>query len=114
MKLQINRRETMKGLIFKKPRYDIDVNLEVTPDELTLIKKHKWQEKLLAEMDVFGNGTTFKYKTKDMIGTHTHSFWQIEQAADFEKQVIENARILKSNLETSAGFTADGPREVQL
>ena len=113
MKLSINRREEKKGLIFKSPVYFIDVNLEVSPQEAELIKKHKWGEDIMAKGQV-KNDFAIDWSVKNVIGSKSYQFNQIEWAADFEQQVVEGARKLKANLEAAAGFTASGPREVQL
>jgi hypothetical protein len=113
MKLQINRREEKKGLIFKKPVYFIDVNLEVTPEEAALIKKHKWDSIVMAKGQV-RHDFAIDWTVKNMIRSNAYQFGEIEWAADFENQVIESARKLKANLEGAAGFTGSGPQEIEL
>ena len=103
----------MKGLVFKKPWYYLDVVLEVTPEEEQLIKKHKWKEMPMAK-GTMASGVEIEWSVGNMIGTHEYPFKHIEHLADFERQVIENAKLLKNNIGAAAGFTAAGPREIEL
>jgi len=41
-------------------------------------------------------------------------FKSVEELAYVERQIIENAKKLKQQLEAAAGFTSGGPREVEL
>jgi hypothetical protein len=113
MKLQINRREEKQGLVFKKPLYIIDVTLEVTPEEAALIKKHKWGDIVMANLQRTSK-LEIPWSLKNMIGSNKYPCDEIEWAADFEQQVIESARKLKANLEGAAGFVGGGPREIEL
>ena len=42
MKLTINGKEEISGLIFKKTDYYLEITLETLPEEYDLIKKHNW------------------------------------------------------------------------
>ena len=113
MKLKIDRREEKKGIIFKKPVYFIDVALEFTPEELALIKKHKWETIVMAKGQV-RHDFAIDWTIKNMLKPNDYRFDDIGWAADFENQVIESARKLKASLEGAAGFVGGGPREVEL
>lgn len=133
MKLTINRREEKETGLFKKPTaYYLDVNLEVTPEELALLRKHNWLDMVLCEVGVqeikvpglgglLGmaqrrlNNRVSRWKVGEVVGApRQFPFDTIEQLADAERQIIENARALKQQLLASAGFTSGGPIEVDL
>ena len=113
MKLTINRREEKEGLVFKKPVYYLDVDIDVTEDERALIKKHEWEGNILAK-GVMKTGIVLEYSVKNMLGKNSYPFKRAEHLAYFESELIENAKILKANLEASSDFTGSGPREVEL
>jgi hypothetical protein len=113
MKLELNRKEEMTGLIFKKPRYVLDVNLEVSPEEMQLIKKHQWDKVIMAK-GTMATGVEIDWTVGNMARKNSYPFKHIENLADFEAQVIESAKKLKRNIEAASGFTKGGPREVEL
>mgnify|MGYP006971707163 CR=1 FL=1 len=117
MKLTLNRREEKEGFIRKSTVYYLDVDIQVTDEEMSLIKKHKWGERAMCR-EVFNH-------TQDMEWTMVldvylkdkpakHGFKTIERLASAENQIVENARALKAKLESVAGFATAGPQEVEL
>lgn len=115
MKLTLNRREEQKKGLFKtSTAYFLDINLEATPEEKALIKKHLWDKMRLYETED-RDGTMFQWKMDYFVGQpRSMQFQSVEELAYVENQVIENAKKLKQQLETVAGFTSGGPREVEL
>jgi hypothetical protein len=115
MTLTLNRRETQQKGFFKTSTfYYLDVNLEVTPEEMTLIKKHHWGDIILWEGVVRGGGTQ-DWPVRQVLGEpHSWGFDTVEHLAYVESQVIENAKKLKQQLEAAAGFTSGRPREIEL
>jgi hypothetical protein len=114
MKLTLNRREEKEGLIMKSPVYYLDVNLEATPDEMALIKKHKWDERPICK-GVFKTGAVIEFSMGHVVGKPRQwGFKKIEHLAHVEREVIESARKLKANLEAASGFASGGPHEVEL
>jgi len=60
MKLILNRRETQEQKLFKtSTMYYLDITLQTTPEEVALIKKHRWDELILAEFNNPGGGAVF-------------------------------------------------------
>ena len=133
MKLTINRREEKETGLFKKPTaFYLDVDFQATAEELELITKHNWLDQILCsvavqEIRVPGlggllgkavrglNERKVEWRLRDVIGTpRSFSFDTLEQLADAEGQVIENARALKQQLGAAAGFVTGGPQEVEL
>lgn len=115
MKPTLNRTEEEKAGFFKKSTvYYLDVNLEVTPEEMALIKKHKW-EKMQFCVGTFLADSVIECKLSWLLGKpYRFGFKSVEELADVEEQVIENAKQLKQQLGAAAGFTSGGPREVEL
>lgn len=134
MKLTLNRREEKETGLFKKPTvYYLDVSLEATPEEMALIRKHNWLDRVLCEVGVqevrvpglgglLGravqqhlNNRVSVWKVGDVVGTPKQfPFDTIEQLAHAEGQIIENARTLKQQLGAAVGFASGGPQEVEL
>lgn len=117
MKLTLNRREETKGMVFKKPVYYVDVNLEFTDEEKQLIKKHKWQSNLevgadskVVEIKKIWPSTSALTKG----GAFSFKFEFVENLVYFENQLIEKAKVLKGNFEGVVGLTSGGPVEVEL
>lgn len=115
MKLTINRREAQKKSLFKTSTvYYLDVNLEVTPEEMALIKKHKWGDNLVWK-GVIRDSIEQDWPLRHVLGQpNSWPFDTVEHLAYVESQVIENARKLKQQLEAASGFTSGGPREIEL
>ncbi len=114
MKLTLNRTEEQAGLFKKSTVYYLDVTLEATPEEMALIKKHKWDEMPLCE-GMFQSGSVIEWTVGNVVGKPAHwGFKAVEQLAHVESQVVENAKKLKQQLGAAASFTSGGPREVEL
>lgn len=114
MKLTLNRREEKEGLIFKKSVYYLDVNLEATPEEMQLIKKHKW-DKLPMCKGKFKTGAVIELTVGSFVGKSTQwGFSGVEYLAHVESELIESAKRLRASLEAASGFTSTGPREIEL
>lgn len=116
MKLTINRTEEQEKKLFKTSTvYYLHINLEATPEEMALIKKHKWDEGLLFEHVAHHSGRVIEWTVGNVVGKpERYGFSTVEQLAHAESQVIENAKTLKQQLGAAAGFTSAGPREVEL
>lgn len=115
MKLTLNRREAQEKGFFKTSTvYYLDVSLEATPEEMTLIKKHQWGDNLMWE-GVIRGGHEQDWPLKQVVGKpHSWPFDTVEHLAYVESQVIENAKKLKQQLDAAAVFTSGGPREIEL
>jgi hypothetical protein len=114
VKLTLNRSEEQSGLFKKTTTYYLDVSLDATPDELALIQKHRWNEWPICE-SMFLASRPIEFNVGDVVGKPKHwGFRSVEELAHAEEQVINTARKLKQQLEAVAGFTAGGPRDVQL
>lgn len=109
MKLTIDRREVQEGLIFKKTCYWLDYNLEMSPEEMQLIDKHKWGDLSLAMYK-----SSPQRVRKIANGPQSLYFMSAGELAGYEAELIENIRELKSKLEVLDGFASSGPREVEL
>jgi hypothetical protein len=115
MKLTLNRREAQEKGFFKTSTvYYLDVNLEATPEEMALIKKHQWGENLMWE-GVIRGGHEQDWPLKQVVGKpHSWPFDTVEHLVYVESQVIANAKKLKQQVEADGGFTSAGPREFEL
>lgn len=118
MKLTLNRREVKEGLLFKKTVYYLDVNLEVTPEEMSIIKKHKWDKPTLFG-GIFNDprGLHLGWITfQEVVAGRPwkRGFDSIETLARVEREIIENVRIIKANLVAVAGWGTSGPQEIEL
>lgn len=114
MKLMLNRREEKEGLIMKSSVYYLDVTIETTPEEMALIKKHKWDNTPMCE-GMFKTGAVLTLSAGSFVGKSTEwGFKTVEHLAHVEDQIIENAKKLKANLQAAVGFTSGGPREIEL
>ena len=126
MKLIMNRSE-------KDSKYCLEVSIVLTPEEKTLLIKHKWNEMILCstvtEKDTSNMGLLgfavgmFVAATSDEVCIKveqvvekpmTYPFKKVEGLSFVESKIIENAKILKGNLEAAVGFTQGGPREIEL
>jgi hypothetical protein len=116
MKLTINRTEEQEKKLFKTVTvYWLHVHLEVTPGEMLLIKKHRWDAGLLFEHVVHHSGRVIEWTVGNVVGKpERYGFAAVEQLAHAESQVIQNAKVLKQQLTAAAGFTSGGPREIEL
>jgi hypothetical protein len=116
MKLTLNRTEEQQKKLFKTTTvYYLHVDLEATPEETALIKKHKWSDWLFFEHVVHHSGRVIEWTVGNLLGDpNKFGFATVEQLAHAENQVIETAKKLKQQLGAVAGFTSTGPREVQL
>ena len=128
MKLTLNRTEiSKKGLFGSKTKYALEVAVQVTPEEMKLLEKHKWKMTVLyddlSKEEYFGNGFL------DGLGADNSSplylsiviekpkqlvFDSIQRLALVEEKIIEKAKVVKNNLGAAVGFTSGGPREVEL
>ncbi|HXU34776.1 MAG TPA: hypothetical protein VN937_00150 [Blastocatellia bacterium] len=115
MKLTLNRTEEEKAGMFKKSTvYHLDVNLEVMPEEMALIKKHKWDDLPFCE-GMFLASRVIDFNVGNVVGkAQRFSFKSVNELAAVEQQVIENSKKLKQQLEAAGGFTSGGPREIEL
>ena len=114
MKLIINRREAREGFIKKSTVYYLDVTLETTPEEMDLIKKHKWDKRPMCK-GMFKTGIVLELSIGSFAGKSSEwGFKSAEHLAHVESQIIENAKLLKEQLEAAAEFTSGGPREIEL
>jgi hypothetical protein len=94
--------------------YYLDIKLEATPEEVALIKKHKWDEIRVIEYKNPGGNLIWWSVAELLKEGHFGKYTSVEELAHGESQVIENAKRLKQQLEAVAGFTSGGPREVEL
>ncbi len=119
MKLTLNRREKEeKEGLFRKSviYYYLDVNIELTQEEIELIKKHKWEDNPMCT-EVFKHTQGLEWTMVVSVfteGPKDFGFNSVERLASAEKQIIENAKLLKANLEAVSGFTTSGPQEIEL
>lgn len=117
MKLTLNRTEETSGLVFKKPVYILTVKLEFTDEELQLIKKHKWQGALSFCQDSTVEEIRFsdiQHLKSDGNTERSPRFKYVENLVFFQNGLIEQAKILKSNLANVVDLTSGGPSEVEL
>ena len=116
MRLTLNRTEEQEKKLFKTVTvYYLHVDLEATPEEMALIKKHKWDEGLLFEHVLHHSGNVIEWKVRDIVGKpNRYGFASVNHLVYAENQLIENAKKLKQQLAAAAGFTSAGPREVNL
>ncbi len=116
MKLTLNRREEQEKKLFKtSTMYYLDIKLEFTPDEIALIRKHKWDEIRVIEYKNPG-GNLIWWTVGEFIkeGQRFGKYISVEDLAQGESEVIETAKKLKQQLGVADGFTAAGPREIDL
>lgn len=116
MKLTINRTEEQEKRLFKTSTvYYLHVNLEATAEETALIKKHSWDRGLLFEHVVHHSGSLIEWTVGNLLGKpDKFGFAAVEQLAYAENQLIENTKKLKQQVEAAAGFTSQGPRQIEL
>lgn len=112
MKLTINRREVRKGLIFKHTDYILDVNIEFTEAEKQTIKKHKWNDNILLDQDLYG--VTVNHKVQRFYKPISFTFQAIEALLKFERDLVEGAKDMKDSLEGVKSISTEGPMEVEL
>jgi hypothetical protein len=116
MKLILDHREKKEGFIRKSTVYYLVVDLQVTPEEIALIKKHKWEEMPMCTA-VFSHTQGLEWTmvlSCFLEGPEEFGFKNVEILASAENQIIQNAKLLKANLESVEGYTTEGPREVEL
>lgn len=115
MKLAINRTEEQNKGFFKTTTvYNLHINLEVTQEEMALIKKHKWEKVILFEASGH-QGRAIPIGVEHTVERKTPwGFDTAEELTYAEKQLIENVKNLKQQLEAAAGFTSTGSREIDL
>jgi hypothetical protein len=116
MKLTLNRTEEQKTSFFSgtSTLYHLDVNLEATPEEMALIRKHQFGTMPFCE-GMFLATRVIEFTVGNVVGKpERFSFRSLQELAYVENQVIENAKKLKQQLEAAAGYTSGGPREVEL
>lgn len=114
MKLSFDVQEKKEGLIFKKNRWDLTVRFEFSREEISLIKKHSWHKNLMCEWHPAGYEEPIQCITEGfMKGPKTLVFYSIELLTKVKNTIIEQARILKNNLEVVPDLT-DGSEEIEL
>ena len=115
MKLTINRREEQKQQLFKTITvYYLDVNLELAPEDVTLMKKHNWHKLPLCE-GMFLADRVIDWDIDYILGKpQSFPFRSVNELAHVEKQIVENLKSLKQQLTAVVGFTSGGPQEVKL
>lgn len=114
MKLTLNRTEELTGIFKKSTVYYLHVNLEATPEEMLLIKKHQFDNMPFCE-SMFLAGRVIEFSVGNVVGRpERFGFRSLQELAYVETQVIENAKKLKQQLEAAAAYTSGGPREVAL
>ena len=114
MKLTLNRTEQLTGLFKKSTVYYLHVNLEATPEEMALIKKHQFDQMPFCE-GMFLASRVIDFNVGNVVGKpNSYGFRSLQELAHVESQVIENAKKLKQQLEAAAGYTSGGPREIEL
>lgn len=117
MKLTMERSEGTTGLILKKPEYYLQVIFELNPEEIKLIKKHKWGDSPMCEYigRTWGVSTFLLNTDKSKTGFGTRlTFSHVTALQKCENEIIENAKKLKESLEAVVGFTSGGAREIDL
>jgi hypothetical protein len=114
MKLTLNRTEEQTGLFKKSTVYCLHVNLEATPEEMALIKKHQFDNMPFCE-GTFLAGRVIEFTVGNVVGKpERFGFKSLQELAYVESQVIENSKKLKQQLEAAAGYTSGGEREIEL
>jgi hypothetical protein len=114
MKLTVTRRETLEGILRKRPMYYLDTLLEVSAEEEQIIRKHGWRDHVIVSYYAKELREDITFSVKHLIGTSSFPFLHIEELAEFEQSLIEGARALKSNVGAASGFTDSSPREIEL
>ena len=114
MKLSFDTNEKKEGLIFKKNRWDLTVKFEFTSDEIALIKKHSWHKNLMCEWQPQGYNEPIKCTTESfMKGPKELVFYDIGELTQVKDKIVEQAKILKNNLEIVPDLT-NGSEEIEL
>lgn len=115
MKLTLNRTEDQEKKLFTtRTVYRLHVNLEVTAEEMALIKKHQFDNMPFCE-GMFLASSVIEFTVGNVVGKpESFGFKSLQELAYVEKQIIENAKKLKQQLVAAAGYTSGGPREVEL
>jgi len=95
MKLTLDRREEREGLILKSTVYYLDVNLEATPEEMALIRKHKWDARPLFK-GTFKTGAVLEFTVGGVVGKPgKFGFKTVEHLAYVESQLVEKRQETK-------------------
>ena len=114
MKLTLNRTEEQTGIFKKSTVYYLHVNLEATPDEMALVKKHQFDSMPFCE-SMFLASRPIDFDAGYFVGKPQRlGFRSLQELAHAESQIIENAKKLKQQLETASSYTSGGPREIAL
>lgn len=104
MKLMLNRTEAEEGMFKKSTIYYLDVTLEVTQEEMALIKKHWWDSLSFCEGE-FKTGAVIDWTVGNVVGKLQHwGFKSAEKLAYVEAQVIESAKKLKQQLAAASTY----------
>lgn len=106
MKLNIQKNETTKGIIFKKKIYEMRVSCELTPEELESYKsvENEIQHMIIAEREI--DGMELNFRVGDLIYTFTHpklkgSRFELSaqhEMPELEQTIKENAKALANYL----------------
>jgi hypothetical protein len=114
MKLTMNRTEIQEGFVFKKTIYILDYTAEATPEEMSIIEKHKWKD-LVAITWIAEDGRQREDKVFMMLrGSNKKRFSDIAHRIDYEGQLVEQMKTLKHNLQSVQEQNTGGPIEVEL
>lgn len=97
--------------------YYLDVGLDVTPEEMALIEKHKWGAMPLCRGGLRGISGTGKLDVSDVVGMTTYGtmklgFDALDNLANVESQLIENVNKLKQHLGDFASGMSDARRQL--
>lgn len=93
--------------------YYLDVDLEVTPEEMEIIEKNKWGDMPLCRGGLRGISGTGKLDLSDVIGTSKFGFDNVENRANVERQFIENVNKVKEHLaDFASGQMSDARRQL--
>ncbi len=100
MKLHINTTESSRGLIFKKPMWKMDARIELSDEEMKLMKAHPEIGKMTLATGVFGDNTELACSVNSFIKGHKGSvFYNLANQTEFENAIREGCTKLKSHFE---------------
>lgn len=121
MKLTMARSEGTRGLIFKKPEYYLDVEIELNSKELELMSKHNWGQ-LPVGTYTFSGGElaltvghlTCNYDKKTSKSKNKWHFTSVGELQTAETGIIAALKVLKESLGAVVDFTTGEAREIEL
>lgn len=120
MHVTVNRRETQKGMVFKKTLYWVDCTIVFSEEEKAIIKKAQLTDNYAMLYKVFmgdgiyaDHGTTFKeFLTGKPQG---RAFFSVGEANDWERDLRERqVHAMKDVIEGERGPTSRGPSAFEL